>query len=115
MSKGFFPLLIKFNDGTKKVCESNDDIPIGIAFTVEETNHSQARKRFDIWCEGYAATGEQGGAHYFGAVRAENFREACVTFFYEHPDLRRNFDSGRLSYWGCKLFSCERAARESFG
>lgn len=66
---------------------------------------------FDVWSEGYAATGESGGAVYHGQATAASFREACVKV------LGRNelFDPTRLTYWGCRLFPTEEEARRSFG
>jgi hypothetical protein len=71
---------------------------------------------FDIWSEGYAATGERAGAHYHGCARGVDFRDACVRFFRRQPERdAQYFDARRLTYWACKLFDNESAARRSFG
>ena len=67
--------------------------------------------RYEIWSEGYAATGERGEAIKIGEAEAESFQEACNTL------LRENglYDSARLTYWGCRLFDNEADARKLFG
>lgn len=91
--------------------------------------------KFDVWSEGYAATGEHSPAmcHRRG-VEASNFQAACDQVFSESlgliqdiaDDGRRTFTSGgrqfdpcydreNLTYWGCKLFTNETEARMSFG
>jgi hypothetical protein len=71
--------------------------------------------RYQVWLEGYAATGERGTAQFFGTHRARSFTEA-VEYFVEvrklNPEL---FDKGRLMYWGCRFYDNERQAREHFG
>jgi hypothetical protein len=69
---------------------------------------------FEIWCEGFRATGESGTAQVLGTARGETFEEACVTFFREEP-TRHLFDRRALTYWGCKLFDNETDARRRFG
>lgn len=97
-------------------------------------------KEFEIWCEGYAATGERGAAYYYGKSFGETFDEAVINF--RHPeDLKAdwggitltvkgqplNLDKdekqpdgyrrhgGRLCSWACRFFDNEEDARKSFG
>ena len=37
-------------------------------------------KEFEIWSEGYAATGERSGAYFHGKSTGETFNEACINF-----------------------------------
>jgi hypothetical protein len=37
---------------------------------------------YEIWIEGYAATGERSGASLIGKATGENFDEACINFRY---------------------------------
>lgn len=37
-------------------------------------------KEFEIWSEGYAATGEHSVAHFQGKSKGNNFDEACINF-----------------------------------
>jgi hypothetical protein len=66
---------------------------------------------YEIWAEGFAATGERGEAQLLGRCYGNSFREACINQFIGN----KLFDSSRLTYWGCKLFDNENAARRSFG
>ena len=73
---------------------------------------------YEIWSEGYAVTGDRGDASLMGTAVGATFREACIEFFSDPYDLhnyKRLFDAERLTFWGCKLFMTERAARKSFG
>lgn len=90
--------------------------------------------KFDVWSEGYAATGEHGTAmcHRLG-VEAGNFQDACDQVFRQSNPLVRdasegqptwarqpasfdsNYDRDRLTYWGCLLFPDENEARKSYG
>lgn len=75
-------------------------------------------KRWDIWVEGYAATGQYGTAQMLAAgIEAATFKEACIkvcspkAFQEGHGD----FDAERLTVWSCKLFDNEAGARRSYG
>lgn len=72
------------------------------------------RRAFDIWCEGYSATGEHAPAWLLGAAVAETFADACRKWAQqcEAPHL---FDPEALTYCGCRLFDNEADARRSFG
>lgn len=72
-------------------------------------------KKFEIWSEGFAATGEKGTACFHGVGEGVNFRDAVMNYSYWHPDFRSYFDAERLTYWGCKLYASETTARASFG
>jgi hypothetical protein len=76
---------------------------------------------FEVWMEGYVATGESSGAHCLGTVEAENFDEACIKVAGEKSldktpegELRRG-RSGNYSIWACNLYPTEQEARASFG
>jgi hypothetical protein len=56
-------------------------------------------------------TGNEATAHKIGEIEAENFFEACAKL--NQGDS--NFDSVRLTVWGCRLFDNEAEARKSFG
>lgn len=89
-------------------------------------------KEFEVWMEGYAATGEHGTAQLIGKTMARSFTEAChilaCTQYLEHikkvhgPNYneydnpeRWDYDTDRKSYWGCRFFETEAEARKSFG
>lgn len=73
-------------------------------------------REFDIWVEGYSATGEQSPARYLGKARGYNFRSACAAY---HDSLdehkRKDWNKERTAIWGCRLFHTEADARKSFG
>ena len=73
-------------------------------------------KRYEVWSEGYAATGEHGYAIHHGTFEAENFQLACdKAFTRESQPLDPCYDRENLTYWGCKLFTNEAEARMSYG
>lgn len=39
-------------------------------------------KEYEIWCEGYRATGEEGTAYLIGTAFGNTFNEACENFTY---------------------------------
>lgn len=70
--------------------------------------------KFEIWEEGYAATGNSGGAVCLGTFEGETFAKACKA----QNKTRRDpslFDEARLTYWGCRLFDNKEEAQRSFG
>lgn len=70
---------------------------------------------YEIWVEGFAATGEHGTAYIMGQEAGPTFKAACITFFEKNPKLSEDFDPKHLSYWACRLFDNERDARKMFG
>jgi hypothetical protein len=75
-------------------------------------------KVFEIWSEGFRATGDIGTAHKHGEQEGEDFADACRKQFADDPPNdwgRSDFDPDRLTYWGCRLFDNEADARERFG
>lgn len=72
-------------------------------------------REFEIWAEGFQATGQSGGATLMGKGVGVDFRSACHDLARENREFSKYFNSKTLSYWGCKLFSTEAAARKNFG
>lgn len=85
-------------------------------------------KEYEIWSEGYMATGEHGTAHLHCKINANSFDEA-VELANKNENLgaekydRRSFMSeeyyqnrrSNWKIWGCALFDNEADARKSFG
>lgn len=71
-------------------------------------------REWDIWMEGYSATGEHGTAHKVATVTARTFRSACKKWAAktDQPSL---FNERSLSYWSCGLYDNEADARKTFG
>jgi hypothetical protein len=74
------------------------------------------QRRWEVWSEGYAATGESGGAVHHGTYLAATFKEAVLCWHDQaEPGTRALIDLERLTYWGCRLYPTEAQARRSFG
>lgn len=65
--------------------------------------------KFEIWAEGYNATGNSAPARFMGYRYGNSLIEACTSLFEGDPLYKNN------RYWGCKLFDNEKDARRSFG
>lgn len=70
---------------------------------------------FDIWCEGYAATGQSSGATVLGHCEGINFKEACKNLAKKDNEFARYFNEERMTYWGCRLYDNGSDARKSYG
>lgn len=66
---------------------------------------------FEVWVEGYAATGNNAAARKIGDVEADNFRDACEKLCGQGQVPAYN----GVSIWGCRLFDNEADARREFG
>ena len=73
-------------------------------------------KTFQVWSEGYMATGEHGTAQYHGEWRAKDFKEACKTMMMsENWDMDNYYDEQANTYWACRFFDNEENARKAYG
>jgi len=73
---------------------------------------------YDIWVEGFQATGQSGSAERLASrVRGDSFRQAVVAWVATPAGdpWRGTFNAERLTFWGCRAFDNEAAARRSFG
>lgn len=75
----------------------------------------EGQQEFEIWSEGFAATGESGPARFHGTSIGIDFKDSCIKFSLANPKFLEYFDSSRMTYWGCELFDNEIEARKSFG
>lgn len=68
---------------------------------------------FEVWCEGFAATGQSGQATFYGKVKGKTFEEACQKM----AVIQKwgSYDAERNTIWGCRLFDNEDDARKAFG
>lgn len=70
--------------------------------------------KYDVWMEGYLATGMEGmpcPATFVGTCEADSFKEACIKLCGNDS----NFNEDHLSVWGCRLYDNETSARRLFG
>lgn len=70
-------------------------------------------KKFEIWREGYAVTGNISEAELIGNIQAENFEQAVIQYYVNNPS--KTFDTENLTDWGLRHFDNEQDARRSFG
>jgi len=80
--------------------------------------------KYEVWMEGYSATGEHEGARKLGTFKGINFKQACVKalnevgyqMLYTGPQGLGScyYDSEKNSYWGRRFFDNEEDARKSF-
>lgn len=71
-------------------------------------------RTWEIWCEGYRATGEHGTAQMMGRAQGKTFQEACDAFFAQRNDASF-YDAKTLRYWACGLYDNEARARKNYG
>lgn len=70
---------------------------------------------YEIWSEGYCASGDSGKATYHGFSEGKTFRAACKKFAENNTSFNSFFDEKNNSYWGCRLFDSKEKAMKSFG
>lgn len=74
-------------------------------------------KEFEIWCEGFSATGESAPCHLVGTSRGRNFVHACHNYALSRVEWGKNFAirDGVPSHWGCRLYDNRADAAKAFG
>lgn len=72
-------------------------------------------KTWEVWTEGYAATGERSPAMFHGTYHARTFKLAIEQWLDEYTDRWKSYDADRLTFWGCKFYDNERDARAFLG
>ncbi len=71
--------------------------------------------KFEIWSEGYRATGNSGVATFLGYGEGIDFKCACDDLAKSDLKFKQYYDPLKLTYWGCRLFSNSQDARKFFG
>lgn len=78
--------------------------------------------KYQIWVEGYAATGQNANALFLGETEAESFNDACIKIAGDKLDKDSSTASGyqenkkgKFSIWSCGLYDNEADARKCFG
>ena len=63
---------------------------------------------YDVWMEGYSATGNYAPDRYMGEYSAKSFKGACVKAMRDHgfkeEDIKKYYDRKRNTFWGCRFF-----------
>jgi hypothetical protein len=78
--------------------------------------------KYEIWTEGYSATGESGKAFRINKEGEENtlweaptFPNACANAISSLNWDMNLYNPQRNTYWACKFYDNEKDARKSFG
>ena len=66
---------------------------------------------YEIWSEGYQASGDSGGARFIGKVYALSFQSACSLLL----GGNELYNEQANTLWGCRLFDNAADARKRFG
>jgi hypothetical protein len=72
-------------------------------------------KKWKIWAEGFATSGEYGNHTLMGEADGETFEEACANLAKTDDFFAKSFDAAQLTYWACRLFPTAEEAAKSFG
>jgi hypothetical protein len=75
-------------------------------------------KLFEIWMEGYSATGQHEKAQLIGTGLGITFDDAIRDYMAKTPNHgieKSNGPRSNWSIWACDLFNNEKDARKSFG
>lgn len=73
-------------------------------------------KEWEVWIEGYAATGGSGTASFEGVYKGETFKNAVESMMKDKQwNIEGYYNPERLTYWACRFFDNETDARKSFG
>lgn len=72
-------------------------------------------KKYEVWMEGYQATGQHCPHKFVGEIEAESFKEACSIAVKElckasscPEDFDRYYDEESCSFWGLRCFDNEK-------
>ena len=71
--------------------------------------------KYEIWVEGFIATGDRSSAARLGSAEGETFKDACIELAKHSKVFKDYFDLETMRHWGCRLFDNEVDARKSFG
>ena len=73
-------------------------------------------KIWQVWIEGYNATGNSKTASLKGLYWGETFQDAVKAYAETlNPNDRSYFNSDFSAFWGCKFYDNEADARRMFG
>lgn len=79
----------------------------------ENPNEVYKKRKYEVWAEGYRATGEQQSAKLLGTVEAISFQEACKEL--SKTVMVGFWNKDFTTVWGCKVYDNEQDARRNFG
>ena len=71
--------------------------------------------KYEVWNEGYSATGESGTAQFLGVHEVDTFKEACKKALIANDWEMEYYNEKTNTYWGCSFYDNETDARKNFG
>lgn len=78
------------------------------------TEEDDPDEKWEVWSEGYVATGQRSDAQFMGYGFGATFKEACAELA-QRERWGSLYNKERNTHWGCRLFRTEAEARKSFG
>ena len=83
----------------------------------KEESVQSSSEGFEVWTEGYSATGNSSKATFHGRFKGETFRDAVIAFKESVTDeySRKCIDVDEMTLWGCRFFDNQADASKSFG
>lgn len=84
---------------------------------MKEIIRKAEEQEFEVWSEGYQATGDSGDATFHGRFKGRDFREAVAAYrdSLTDPHSIKCVDLDRMTLWVCRFFDNEVDARKAFG
>lgn len=75
---------------------------------------------WDVWIEGYQATGEHGHHKFVGSFRVGSFQDACILAALKlargsWKTFNRYYNMEQNTWWGCHFYDNEADAAKDFG
>ena len=86
-----------------------------ISIGAMKADNSVEVKQWELWLEGYSATGQSVNAQFMGMYPGVTFADACDEWVKEDTSRKHCFNRNQLMYWGCRFFDNEAGARKAFG
>lgn len=90
--------------------------PQAVEMVREIIGFPNAPKEYQVWREGYSATGDTQPAALVGTAMATSWQEARDMVYAQQSEAdQRHWNKFKTTIWGCRLFRTEEEARKSFG
>lgn len=75
-----------------------------------------ALRTWDLWVEGYEATGQRRGAKFCGKFKGASLKDAVIAYRDSlNPTAAAYISVDGMTEWGCRFFDNEADARKAFG
>ena len=75
-------------------------------------------KNYEVWTEGYTATGENSKATFHGIFLGSTFKDAVYNYIKTLSKGSQQYfkeNNSELRFWGCRFFDNEIDARKNYG